>query len=299
MLCCRFRPSHNVRMSLVSTTFRTLSTTPGENVHVNQELRISEYEVKRREYAKELRNLRKDFVAQVERERKAAKEKKEKELLERVAKSEASRELKQKRSDVRHDAAIKEHEELVEKKRIEHQLKLERNQQIEAKLSTNRKQFVSVMRHIAQNCITLENLDERLNTRFFENPTPWKFEYIPFCAPDHDYWKENINPLYAERQVRIERLQDILDKTREDLSKLTPHDLLRLQQNGVSLQFEDNPEFNKRFAEAIKMAGTLANHDFEGSTIINESDDDADLFNDLFEDEDSFFDFEDEQNNKN
>jgi hypothetical protein len=34
-----------------------------------------------------------------------------------------------------------------------------------------------------------------------QSPTPWAFEFVPFCSPDAKYWTENLNPMHAMRQV--------------------------------------------------------------------------------------------------
>lgn len=189
--------------------------------------------------------MRKKFMAQLDEERQRAI--REQQMMaaataeQRAAREEERRLLSAARQQVAEEArksAMAQKQERVALKTANRAAKEETR-------SAARRRYVQDLAHHLESRITVDNIGERLSMEFFSNPTPWKFQYIPFCAPDAPYWKENVNPLYAERQVSLQRLQDMLETERERIVSLGPADLKRLEAEGLLNPLQDNAALTK------------------------------------------------------
>jgi len=256
--------------------------------------RLTEAEVQRRVYQKELKKLRREFLEQ--RSANEAKEKQQKKQDADSTEIHKQQHLaeKHKRSLEKQVEAEKRQQVLMEQKSQERKGREQNRLLWEQKLSSDRIRLVTFLKESSKTWITAENIDRRLNDAFFENAVPWKFEFIPFCAPESPYWRENVNPLYVERQVSLKRLQDMMESTRKEVqSALTEEDLSRLQSSGLLLDLEDNVKWVAKHQQNTQNVFNNSVTSFKNNTIVNDDEDfPLDEYGNLFDeaDDEDFFD---------
>lgn len=243
---------------------------------------VTEAELQRRIYTKEMTKLRRGFKEQLEREVAEQTKQAEAERKNIDAEKAKRRALKEERSALKQKAALAQSQAMHDTKAIERELRLANRQAYEAQLGNARQKYLELMAHTTQGCVTLQNIDQRMALSFFEVPTPWQFEFVPFCAPDSAYWREGQDAIFAPRQVSAARFQEMQTRAESARSALSDSQRQSLADAGIR-----NLGFSRQDIERAKAAVLSGD-----STVIT---DDEDLVFDEwdeFMDEDNEFDME-------